>query len=127
MAVLIGVIVVFGAIFGGFILEGGHLGPLFQPYELLMIVGGAIGAFIISNDAESRQATLKAIPTLFQSARQNRAMYLDLLSLLYDIFVKVRKEGLMSIEGDVEFGRKLVSASRRPNFKELEAHLRPSR
>jgi len=44
VAVLIGVIVVFGAIFGGFILEGGHLGPLFQPYELLMIVGGAIGA-----------------------------------------------------------------------------------
>jgi chemotaxis protein MotA len=102
LAVLIGVIVVFGAIFGGFILEGGHLGPLFQPYELLMIVGGAIGAFIISNDAESRQATLKAIPTLFQSARQNRAMYLDLLSLLYEIFVKVRKEGLMSIEGDIE-------------------------
>lgn len=102
MAVLIGVIIVFGAIFGGFILEGGHLGPLFQPYELLMIVGGAVGAFIISNDAESRQATLKAIPTLFQSARQNRAMYLDLLSLLYDIFAKVRKEGLMSIEGDVE-------------------------
>ena len=102
MAVLIGVIVVFGAIFGGFILEGGHLGPLFQPYELLMIVGGAIGAFIISNDAESRQATVKAIPTLFQSARQNRAMYLDLLSLLYEIFVKVRKEGLMSIEGDIE-------------------------
>jgi len=102
VAVLIGVIVVFGAIFGGFILEGGHLGPLFQPYELLMIVGGAIGAFIISNDAESRQATVKAIPTLFQSARQNRAMYLDLLSLLYEIFVKVRKEGLMSIEGDIE-------------------------
>ncbi len=102
MAVLLGVIIVFGAIFGGFILEGGHLGPLFQPYELLMIVGGAVGAFVISNDAESRQATLKAIPTLFQSARQNRAMYLDLLSLLYDIFVKVRKEGLMAIEGDIE-------------------------
>lgn len=102
MAVLIGVIVVFGAIFGGFVLEGGHLGPLFQPYELLMIAGGALGAFLISNDGESKQAVWKAIPSLFQSTRQNRALYLDLLSLLYDIFTKVRKEGLMSVEADIE-------------------------
>jgi chemotaxis protein MotA len=102
VAVLIGVIVVFSAIFGGFVLEGGHLGPLFQPYELLMIAGGALGAFLISNDGESKQAVWKAIPSLFQSTRQNRALYLDLLSLLYDIFTKVRKEGLMSVEADIE-------------------------
>src|SRR5206468_12844631 len=90
------------AIFGGFVLEGGYLAPLFQPYELLMIAGGALGAFLIGNDGESKRATLKAIPTLFQTARQDRALYLDLLSLLYAIFTKVRKEGLMSIEFDIE-------------------------
>jgi chemotaxis protein MotA len=102
VAVIIGIVLVLGAIFGGFVLEGGHLGPLFQPYELLMILGGALGAFVISNDSESRSATLKALPTIFQSAKQNRALYLALLSLLFDIFSKVRKEGLMSIESDID-------------------------
>jgi chemotaxis protein MotA len=102
VAVIIGIVIVLGAIFGGFLLEGGHLGPLFQPYELLMIAGGALGAFIISNDSESRAATLKALPTVFQSAKQSRALYLELLSLLFDIFSKVRKEGLMSIEADID-------------------------
>lgn len=102
MAVIIGILIVVGAIFGGFILEGGHLGPLFQPYELLMIAGGALGAFVITNDGKSRAATLKAIPTLFQSEKQSSALYMDLLSLLFDILSKVRKEGLMSLEADID-------------------------
>ena len=102
MAVIIGILIVVGAIFGGFVLEGGHLGPLFQPYELLMIAGGALGAFVITNDGKSRQATLKAIPTLLQSEKHSSALYMDLLSLLFDILSKVRKEGLMSIEGDID-------------------------
>jgi chemotaxis protein MotA len=102
VAVLIGIVVVLGAVFGGFVLEGGFLAPLFQPYELLMIGGGALGAFVIANDGESRSATLKALPTLFQSAKQDRALYLDLLSLLFDVFTKVRKEGLMSVESDID-------------------------
>ena len=68
MAVLIGFVIVLGAIFGGYVLEGGFLGPLFQPYELLMIAGGGIGAFVIANDRKSMQATFDAIPTLFQSS-----------------------------------------------------------
>lgn len=102
MAVIIGILIVVGAIFGGFVLEGGHLGPLFQPYELLMIAGGALGAFVITNDGKSRTATFKAIPTLFQSEKQSSALYMELLSLLYDILSKVRKEGLMSLEADID-------------------------
>jgi chemotaxis protein MotA len=102
VAVIIGIIIVLSTILGGYVLEGGHLGPLFQPYELLMIAGGALGAFVISNDEQSAKATLKALPTIFQSAKQNSALYIDLLSLMYDILTKVRKEGLMSIESDVD-------------------------
>lgn len=102
MAVIIGIVIVLGAIFGGFALEGGFLGPLFQPFELLMIVGGAIGAFVISNDSKSMKATLEAIPTLFETSKQTSALYVDLLSLLYDILTKVRKEGLMSLESDID-------------------------
>jgi chemotaxis protein MotA len=102
VAVIVGIIIVLGAILGGFVLEGGHLAPLFQPYELLMIAGGALGAFVISNDRQSATATLKALRTILQPPKQDGALYLALLSLLFDILTKVRKEGLMSIETDVE-------------------------
>jgi chemotaxis protein MotA len=102
MAVLIGAAIVFGAIFGGYVLEGGFLGPLFQPYELLMIAGGGLGAFVISNDRKSMRATIAAMPTLFESSKQTSALYLDLLSLMFDILTKVRKEGLMSLESDID-------------------------
>jgi chemotaxis protein MotA len=102
MAVILGIVIVLAGVFGGFVLEGGHLGPLYQPYELMMIAGGALGAFVISNDAKARRATLTALPTLFQTAKQSNALYLDLLSLLYEILLKIRKEGLMSVEGDVD-------------------------
>jgi chemotaxis protein MotA len=102
VAVVIGIIIVLSAIFGGYLLEGGFLGPLFQPFELLMIAGGAAGAFVISNDKKSMQATFDAIPTLFQSSKQTSALYLELLSLMFDILTKVRKEGLMSLEDDID-------------------------
>lgn len=70
MSVLLGIAIVLAGIFGGFVLEGGHLGPLYQPYELMMIAGGALGAFVISNDGKSMRATVAAIPTLFQTAKQ---------------------------------------------------------
>jgi len=102
MSVLIGIAIVLAGIFGGFALEGGHLGPLYQPFELVMIAGGAFGAFVISNDNKSLRATAAAIPTLFQTAKQTNAIYLDLLSLLHEILTQVRKEGLMSIESDID-------------------------
>ncbi|WP_432377996.1 flagellar motor stator protein MotA [Duganella sp. P38] len=102
MSVVIGIVIVLVGVFGGYVLTGGHLVPLFQPFELMMIAGGALGAFVISNDAKSRRATLAAIPTLFQTARQTNALYMDLLSLMYDILFKIRKEGLMSVETDVD-------------------------
>ena len=102
MSVIIGIAVVLAGIFGGFVLEGGHLGPLYQPYELIMIAGGALGAFVISNDGKSLRATAAALPTLFQSAKQTNAVYLDLLSLMYEVLLKIRKEGLMSVESDID-------------------------
>lgn len=102
MAVVLGILIVLGAIFGGFVLEGGFLAPLFQPFELLMIGGGAAGAFVMSNDKKSRRATFDALPTLFQTSKQTSALYLALLSLMFDLLTKVRKEGLMSLEGDID-------------------------
>ena len=102
MFVIIGYIVVLGAVFGGYALAGGHLGALWQPLELLMIGGGALGAFIVGNNAKALKATFKAIPSLLKGSRFTKSLYMDLLSLLYEILNKIRKDGMMSIENDVE-------------------------
>jgi chemotaxis protein MotA len=102
MAVIVGIVIALGAIFGGFALDGGHLAALFQPYELLMIGGGAVGAFVIGNDGKSRQAVFEALPTLFHTSRQTRALYVDLMTLMFELLTKVRKEGLMAVEDDVD-------------------------
>lgn len=102
MLVIVGYIVVLGCVFGGFALAGGHLGSLWQPVELLMIGGGAVGAFFVGNSSKAIKATLKAFPSVFKGSKYTRAMYMELMALLYELLTKIRKEGMMSIEGDIE-------------------------
>ena len=102
MLVILGYLVVLGAVFGGFALGGGHLASLLQPVELLMIGGSAAGAFLVANPFKVIKATLKAMPSLMRGSRYDKALYLETLSLLYGILAKVRKEGLMSVEADVD-------------------------
>jgi chemotaxis protein MotA len=102
MTVIVGFIVVLGAIFGGFILEGGHLGAMFQPMELLMIGGGSFGAFVVSNDNKTIKATFAALPTVFKGSQYTKALYMELMALLYELLNKIKKEGLMAIESDVD-------------------------
>jgi chemotaxis protein MotA len=100
--VIAGYIVVVISVFGGFALAGGHLAALFQPLELLMIGGGAGGAFLVGNNSKAIKATLKALPTLFKGSKYTKALYMDTLSLLFELLTKIRKEGLMSVESDVD-------------------------
>lgn len=102
MLVILGYIIVMASVFGGFAMAGGHLAVLFQPLELLMIGGAATGAFLVGNNGKSIKATLQALPSLFKGSRYTKALYMELMSLLFELLSKVRKEGLMSIEGDVE-------------------------
>jgi chemotaxis protein MotA len=102
MFVIIGYIVVLGSVLGGFVMSGGHIAALLQPLELLMIGGAAVGAFLVANGGKPMKATLKALPQVFKGSKYNKALYMELLSMLYEVLAKVRKEGLMSIEGDVE-------------------------
>ena len=102
MLVIIGYVIVCASVFGGFIMAGGHAAILFQPIELLMIGGAAVGAFFVGNNNKSIKATMKALPTVFKGSHYTREMYMELMSLLFDVLSKVRKEGLMSIEGDIE-------------------------
>ena len=102
MLIIIGYVVVCATIFGGYAMAGGHLGALWQPLEVLMIFGGALGAFVVGNNAKAVKATMKALPTLFKGSKYTKALYMDLLALLFEILSKIRKDGMMSIENDVE-------------------------
>jgi chemotaxis protein MotA len=102
MLVILGYLAVLGAVFGGFAMSGGHLAALLQPIELLMIGGAAVGAFMVGNNPKAIKATLKVLPTLLKGSKYNKNSYMELMALLYELLGKVRKEGLMSIEGDVE-------------------------
>lgn len=102
MNTIIGSLIVIGCVVGGYVLSHGHLAALVQPYELLIIAGAAFGAFMISNPMSLVMKTFKGVPSLLGGSKYGKAIYLDLLTLMYDLFTKARKEGLMAVESDIE-------------------------
>ncbi|MGZ8197091.1 MAG: flagellar motor stator protein MotA [Burkholderiales bacterium] len=116
MLVIAGYLVVIISVFGGFALAGGHLGALFQPVELLIIAGAGVGAFFVGNSSKAIKATLKSLPSTLHGSKYTKELYMDLMALLYDILAKVRKEGLMTIENDVEEPEKSALFSKYPRI-----------
>ena len=115
MLIIVGYIVICASVFGGFAAGGGHLGALMQPLELLMIGGAAGGAFLVGNGGNAIKGTLGALPSVMKGGGYTKPMYMELLALMYDILAKVRKEGLMSIENDVENPHDSPIFSKYPN------------
>ena len=99
---IIGSIVVLGSVIGGFMLEGGHILALWHPTEILIIVGAAFGAFMTSNPVKVSKAAFTGALGFVKGPRYKRDDYVQLLKCLYDILVKIRKEGLMAIESSLE-------------------------
>jgi chemotaxis protein MotA len=102
MMVIIGWLIALAGIFGGFAAAGGHLAALFQPLEIVMIGGGAVGAFFAANTMHGVKHTLGGLASCFKGSKYSKAFYMELLALLFELLAKVRKEGLMSLESDVE-------------------------
>ncbi|HWX01639.1 flagellar motor stator protein MotA [Collimonas sp.] len=102
MLVFVGYIVVIVSVFGGYAMLGGHLGVLFQPVELLMIGGAGVGAFVVGNDGKAIMATLRELPKLLRSSKHNKALYMELMALLYVLLAKARKDGMLALEADID-------------------------
>jgi len=104
MFVIIGWVVALAAVFGVFIAHGGNIAVVLRalPFELAAIGGGAIGAFVATNQPKVLKATAAGLGLCFKGSKYTKARYMELMALLYDILQKARKEGLMSIEQDVE-------------------------
>lgn len=99
---LIGLVVVFGSVVGGYLMEHGNLSVLIQPVELLIIGGAALGALVISCPSKLLFGVFKALIIILKGGTLKKANYISLLTLLYGIFSKIKKEGLLSVEKDVE-------------------------
>ncbi|MFP5257752.1 MAG: flagellar motor stator protein MotA [Acidobacteriota bacterium] len=104
MFAILGAVIVIGCILSGFILEKGNFDLLLSaaPPELLMIGGGALGALVISSPKEVLIATFKGAATVFGGMTTSKAYYTELLTTLSGLYMKIRREGLVAIEKDVE-------------------------
>lgn len=102
MLPIIGSLIVLLSVVGGFVASKGHLGALWQPFELLIIGGAALGAFAASNSIDVVKATFKSCFAILKGPKYGKPEYLAILSLLYDVLGKMRKSGVMSLEDDIE-------------------------
>ena len=104
MFVIIGFVVALGCVFGVFIVHGGNISVVLKalPFEMITIMGAAVGAFIATNQPKVLKAAVAGLVSCFKGSKYSKARYMELMALLYDLLQKARKEGLMSIEKDVE-------------------------
>ena len=101
MFLIIGYIIILVSSLGTYSVHG-SLAALWVPLEYIAIVGLTAGGFVAGNDIKVIKATIGALPSIFKGSKYNKALYVDLLAMLFEVLAKVRKEGLMSIENDVE-------------------------
>lgn len=116
MLVIVGYIIVIISVFGGYMLAGGHVVALFQPVELLMIGGAGLGAFVISNSPKVLKATMAALPSVLKGSKYTKARYMGLLSMMFAILTKIRKEGLVSIEKEIDKPEESALFTQYPEF-----------
>ncbi len=104
MFLILGYLLSLICVFGVFILHGGKIGVVLEalPFEMATIGGAAVGAFIVNNQPKVIKATLASAMAAIKPSKYTKARYMELMTLLYDILQKARKEGLMAIEADVE-------------------------
>lgn len=115
MFLIVGYVVILAASLGTYAIHGSLL-ALWVPTEYVAIVGLTIGGFLAGNDIKVIKATVAAVPGVLKGSKFNKAFYVDALAMLFEILSKVRKEGLMSIEGDIENPEGSPIFSKYPNI-----------
>jgi len=102
MLLIVGSLVVLGSVIGGYAAPGGHLSVLFQPFEFIIIVGAAVGGFIIANPKTVLKRTGKAFAKMLRGPKYTKQSYLELLSLLYQVFKLAKTKGMLALETHIE-------------------------
>ncbi|MGJ3232126.1 MAG: flagellar motor stator protein MotA [Oceanicaulis sp.] len=101
---ILGVLVVFGMVFGGFVLAGGNFTIIIKalPFELMMIMGAAVGAFLIGNSMKTIMKTLGDFAKLISGSKWKRQDYIDLLTLLFQLTKTMKTKGVIALESHIE-------------------------
>jgi chemotaxis protein MotA len=116
MLVIVGIIIVIGAIVGGYLLEHGQLAVLLQPAELVIIGGAALGTILIANPLPTVIKMLKGMAAAFSPDKYTKALYLDSLKMLNALFGHARRNGIVKLEADIEEPNKSQIFSKYPRF-----------
>jgi len=102
MRLIVGILIVIVSVIGGYAAMGAHLAVLFQPFEALIILGAALGAFIIANPPAVLKTVGGILGTLFRGPRYDKAAYLELLGLQFTLFKLAKSKGNLALEAHVE-------------------------
>ncbi|HWA82052.1 MAG TPA: flagellar motor stator protein MotA [Fimbriimonadaceae bacterium] len=116
MFVIIGILVVLGAVIGGFLMHHGQLAVLIQINEIVILGGAAFGSFLAANGMNNVKAAIKALTGLLKPDPYTKAAYNDLLKMMYQLFNVARKEGLLGLEKHIEEPEKSEIIKNFPTF-----------
>src|SRR5271168_3139461 len=116
MFVIIGIVVVFGAVVGGYLMEHGNLKVLVQPAELVVLGGAAIGTLLIANPLHILKAVAGGVTGVFGGSKYDKTKYLETMKMMFELLSRARKEGLMALESDSDAPDKSPVFSKYPKF-----------
>ena len=123
MFAIIGIVLVLGAVVGGYLMEHGHIAVLMQPAELLIIGGAAAGTVLIANPLHILKKIVGGLVGVFTGSKFTQKRYLDTLKMMFEMLNKARREGLPAVESDIEDPEQSKIFSAYPEFVKSR-HLR---
>lgn len=116
MRLLIGILIVVGSVIGGYMGVGGHLYVLWQPFEFVIILGAAMGAYVIGNTGPVLKQTMSVLGTLFKGPKYNKAAYVELLGMQFSLYKLVQSKGILALEQHIENPNESTLFARFPTF-----------
>ena len=116
MFIIIGIVVVFGAVVGGFLMEHGNLKVLMQPAELVTIGGAALGTIFVANPLYIVKKLVGGLAGAFGGSKYGKQQYLDTLKMMFELFSRARRDGLMALETDSDNPEQSTIFSKYPKF-----------
>ena len=116
MFAIIGIVVVFGCVVAGYLIEHGNLRVLIQPAELIIIGGAAVGTLLVANPLHILKKIASGIGGVFGGSKFGKQTYIQTLKMMYELLNKARKDGLMALESDVEEPEKSPVFSKNSSF-----------
>jgi chemotaxis protein MotA len=116
MFTIIGIVVVFGAVLAGYLMEHGNVKVLMQPAELVIIAGAAIGTVLIANPLHILKKMIGGLGTAFSGSKYGKPKYLETLKMMFELFTRARRDGLMALESDSDNPEQSTIFSKYPKF-----------